>query len=49
VRVGIDYAETFRRLNNRIGLFVNLPLQSFDALALQARLDAIGGKIDEDG
>jgi hypothetical protein len=29
-------------LNNRIGVFVNLPLEALDRLSLQKRLDEIG-------
>ena len=40
--IGLAFADAFRMLNNRIGLFVNLPLVSLDKLSLQRRLDAIG-------
>jgi arsenate reductase len=36
------FAEAYRMLRNRIGIFVNLPLRRLDQLALQARLDEIG-------
>jgi protein-tyrosine-phosphatase len=36
------FAETMRMLNNRIGIFVSLPLRSLDRLTLKKRLDAIG-------
>jgi len=36
------FADAFRMLNNRISIFVNLPFQSLDALALQEQLDSIG-------
>ncbi|MEJ2515590.1 MAG: arsenate reductase ArsC [Gammaproteobacteria bacterium] len=36
------FADTMRMLNNRIGIFVNLPLASLDRLSLQKRLDRIG-------
>jgi protein-tyrosine-phosphatase len=36
------FAETYRMLNNRISLLVNLPLASIDRLSLQKRLDQIG-------
>ncbi len=36
------FAEAFRMLNNRIQIFVNLPLSSLDALSLQKQLDDIG-------
>ncbi len=38
------FADTYRMLNNRIGIFVNLPLASLDRLSLQRRLAAIGGQ-----
>jgi protein-tyrosine-phosphatase len=38
------FAETYRMLENRISLLVNLPIGALDKLSLQARLDAIGGE-----
>jgi protein-tyrosine-phosphatase len=38
----LAFAETLRMLNNRIGVFVNLPIRSLDKLSLQTRLDDIG-------
>lgn len=38
----LAFAETYRMLGNRIGIFVNLPLRSLDELSLQARLAEIG-------
>ena len=38
----LAFAEAYRMLTNRIGVFVNLPLGSLDRLSLQRRLDAIG-------
>jgi len=40
--IGLAFAEAYRMLNNRIGLFLNLPLASLDRLSLQRRLDEIG-------
>ena len=40
--VRFAFADTYRMLNNRIGIFVSLPLRSLDQLALQRQLDAIG-------
>ena len=37
------FADAFRMLNTRIEIFVNLPLQGLDKLALQKRLDEIAG------
>lgn len=38
----LAFADAFRMLNNRISIFVSLPLRSLDELSLQDRLDAIG-------
>ena len=38
----LAFADTYRMLNNRISIFVNLPLGSLDQLSLQRRLDEIG-------
>jgi protein-tyrosine-phosphatase len=40
--IGAAFAEAYRMLNNRITVFLNLPLPSLDRLSLQRRLDAIG-------
>lgn len=40
--IALAFADTYRMLNNRITLFMNLPLASLDRLSLQRRLDAIG-------
>jgi len=42
VEIRIAFADTYRMLDNRIGIFVNLPLASLDRLALAARLAEIG-------
>ncbi|HMM44167.1 MAG TPA: arsenate reductase ArsC [Candidatus Macondimonas sp.] len=39
---GLAFADTYRRLERRIGAFVNLPLASLDRMALQHRLTDIG-------
>jgi len=44
--IGMAFADTFRMLNNRIGLLVNLPLASLDKLSLQRRLNEIGQSTD---
>jgi protein-tyrosine-phosphatase len=36
------FADAYRMLNNRITIFVNLPMSSLDRLSLQRRLDEIG-------
>jgi len=38
----LAFADTYRILNNRIGIFTSLPLRSLDELTLQKQLDAIG-------
>jgi len=38
----LAFAEAHRMLNQRIGIFVNLPLRSIDGLALSKTLAAIG-------
>jgi arsenate reductase len=38
----LAFAQAYRMLNNRISLFVNLPMDRLDRLALQRRLDEIG-------
>lgn len=35
-------ADVFRQINQRIGIFVNLPMASLDRLSLQQRLDELG-------
>ena len=40
--IAFAFADTFRMLNNRINIFVSLPLVKLDQLSLQQRLDAIG-------
>ncbi len=38
----LAFADCLRMLNQRIGIFVNLPLASLTRMSLQRRLDAIG-------
>jgi len=38
----LAFADAFRMLNNRISIFVNLPLARIDQLSLQTQLDDIG-------
>jgi protein-tyrosine-phosphatase len=40
--IALAFADTYRMLNNRITVFMNLPLASLDKLSLQRRLDEIG-------
>lgn len=38
----LAFAEAYRMLNNRLSIFVNLPIASLDRISLQRRLDDIG-------
>jgi protein-tyrosine-phosphatase len=40
--IGLAFADTYRMLNNRISIFMNLPIAKLDKLSLQQRLDEIG-------
>ena len=40
--IGLAFADTYRMLNNRIGIFTSLPIAKLDALSLKKRLDDIG-------
>ena len=40
--IAAAYADNYRMLTNRISIFVNLPIDSIDRLALQERLSSIG-------
>ena len=40
--VALAFADAYRMLNNRITLFMHLPMESLDKLSLQRRLDEIG-------
>ena len=39
---GLAFADTHRMLNQRVSIFISLPLRSLDKLSLQRRLDDIG-------
>jgi arsenate reductase (thioredoxin) len=41
--IAAAFADAYRMLERRIGVFTSLPLTSLDRLTLQKRLDAIGG------
>lgn len=43
------FADTYRMLNNRLSIFVNLPMKSLDRLSLQKSLDEIGRRLPEAG
>jgi protein-tyrosine-phosphatase len=40
--IAMAFADTYRMLNNRIAIFISLPLDKLDRLSLQKRLDEIG-------
>jgi protein-tyrosine-phosphatase len=40
--IALAFADAYRMLNNRITLFMNLPLATLDRLSLQKRLNEIG-------
>src|SRR5580698_11338083 len=40
--IALAFADTYRMMNNRLGVFMSLPLTSLDRLSLQKRLIEIG-------
>ena len=42
VEKSLAFAETYRMLNNRIGVFANLKISGLDKLSLQKKMDEIG-------
>ncbi len=44
--IRLAFADTFRMLSNRIGVFVSLPLRALDKMTLQKQLDSIGKSKD---
>jgi len=40
--IALAFSEAYRMLNNRISIFVNLPITTLDRLSLQKRMDDIG-------
>lgn len=45
----LAFADTYRMLNNRISIFISLPMATLDKLALQKRLDEIGREFPKAG
>ncbi|MBN9219588.1 MAG: arsenate reductase ArsC [Mesorhizobium sp.] len=45
----LAFAEAYRMLNNRISIFISLPMNVVDKLALQKRLDEIGRNLPKVG
>ncbi len=46
-QIAAAFADTYRMMNNRIEILVNLPLDSLDRLGLQRRLDDVGRTLSE--
>ena len=44
--IGLAFADTYKMLARRIGVFVSLPHESLDKLALKSEIDAIGRSPD---
>jgi protein-tyrosine-phosphatase len=40
--IAAAFAETYRMMNNRIEVFINLPLETLDQLSLGKQLDEMG-------
>ena len=40
--IALAFADTYRMLNQRLGVFVNLPMDKLDRMSLKRRLDDIG-------
>lgn len=40
-------ADIFRQINNRLGIFINLPFASLDRISLQNEIDRLGRDIEE--
>ena len=45
----LAFADAYRMLNNRISIFVSLPMQTIDKLALQKHLHEIGRDLPKAG
>lgn len=45
----LAFADAYRMLNNRISIFVSLPMGTLDKLSLQKRLDEIGRNLPKAG
>jgi protein-tyrosine-phosphatase len=45
--ISLAFADTYRMLASRIGVFTSLPLEKLDRLSLQRRLDAIGKSAEQ--
>ncbi len=47
--IALAFADTYRFLNNRIGIFASLPIASLSRQSLKARMDDIGSTKDAPG
>jgi len=45
--IAAAFADTYRMMNNRIEIFVNLPMDTLSRLSLQKRLDEVGQNLAE--
>jgi protein-tyrosine-phosphatase len=45
--VSLAFAEAYRQMSNRIGLFLALPIAKLDGLSIKRRMDEIGQTQDE--
>lgn len=45
--IGLAFADTYRMLQNRIQLFIDLPMASLDRMSLQRRVEEIGKTEDQ--
>lgn len=47
-QMALAFADTYRMLHNRIGIFTSLPLEKLSRLALQEKIDTIGKSAEVD-
>jgi protein-tyrosine-phosphatase len=45
--ISLAFAEAYRQMSNRIGLFLALPIANLDGLSIKRRMDEIGQTQDE--
>ncbi|WP_350333191.1 arsenate reductase ArsC [Coralliovum pocilloporae] len=46
--ISYAFADAYRMMRNRISIFINLPIETLDRLALKSSLDDIGAMADQD-
>ncbi|MGA7324629.1 MAG: hypothetical protein WBX25_09155 [Rhodomicrobium sp.] len=49
VQKRLAFADTYRMLSNRIGIFLSLPVASLERMSLQRKLDEIGRMAESSG